>query len=97
MTIVNNLKGYRYVYSSAAKKDLRYINKKDVLKIDRKLQDLVSGSLDLDIKKLSGSGVVRYRLRVGCYRIVYEIYEDKIVVIVVGVQHRKEIYRIQKR
>ena len=43
MTIVNNLKGYRYVYSNSVKKDFRSIGKKDVLKIDSKLQDLVAG------------------------------------------------------
>lgn len=42
--------------------------------------------------KLSGSGN-RYRLRVGDYRILYEPYDDRLVVLVVGVGHRREVYR----
>jgi mRNA interferase RelE/StbE len=34
-----------------------------------------------------------YRYRVGDYRIVYEIHDDKVVVLVVAVKHRKDIYR----
>jgi mRNA interferase RelE/StbE len=34
-----------------------------------------------------------YRIPVGTYRIVYEVHATEIVVYVVGVAHRKEIYR----
>ncbi len=34
-----------------------------------------------------------YRLRVGTYRVVYAIEEDKLVVLVVKVGHRREVYR----
>jgi len=34
-----------------------------------------------------------YRIRVGDYRIVYEVHATEIVVYVVGVSHRREIYR----
>lgn len=34
-----------------------------------------------------------YRSRVGIYRIVYKIYEEKVLVVVVDVDHRKDIYR----
>lgn len=35
----------------------------------------------------------RYRIRQGRYRILYEIYDDELVVIVVRVAHRKDVYR----
>ena len=35
----------------------------------------------------------RWRIRVGDYRIIYEIYEQELVVLVVRVGHRKEVYR----
>ena len=34
-----------------------------------------------------------YRTRVGKYRIVYEIYDSKVIVVVVNIDHRKDIYR----
>ena len=42
-------------------------------------------------KKLKGEEA--YRIRVGDYRIIYEIDNDKIIVTVVSVGHRKEIYK----
>jgi mRNA interferase RelE/StbE len=44
------------------------------------------------IDKMSG-GEHLYRIRVGDYRIVYEIQDDVLLVLVVGIGHRREIYR----
>ena len=35
----------------------------------------------------------RYRLRVGDYRVIYEVVDGQLVILVVGVGHRREIYR----
>jgi hypothetical protein len=35
----------------------------------------------------------RYRLRVGDYRVIYEVVNGQLVILVVGVGHRREIYR----
>jgi mRNA interferase RelE/StbE len=35
----------------------------------------------------------RYRLRVGDYRVIYEVRDMQLVILVVGVGHRREIYR----
>lgn len=42
-------------------------------------------------KLAGGSG--EWRIRVGDYRIVYEIYDGRLVVLVVRVAHRREVYR----
>jgi len=47
---------------------------------------------DADVKKLAGYED-RYRLRVGNYRVIYEVMEGRLVVLVVGVGHRREIHR----
>lgn len=44
-------------------------------------------------KPLVGNLSPYYRLRVADYRIVYEINEDEVVVIVVKIQHRKDVYK----
>jgi mRNA interferase RelE/StbE len=42
-------------------------------------------------KKLKGEDA--YRIRVGDYRIIYEINDDRIIVTVVSIGHRKDIYK----
>jgi mRNA-degrading endonuclease RelE of RelBE toxin-antitoxin system len=45
----------------------------------------------LDVKKLKGRPA--WRVRVGDYRILYEIHDRELVVIVVTIGHRREVYR----
>jgi len=47
---------------------------------------------DANLKKLAGYQD-RYRLRVGDYRVIYDIIDAELVILVVGVGHRREIYR----
>ena len=42
-------------------------------------------------KKLSGRPA--WRIRIGNYRVIYEIHEDKLVIIILKIGHRKEVYR----
>jgi len=35
----------------------------------------------------------RYRLRVGDYRVIYEIVDEQLIILIVGVGHRREAYR----
>jgi mRNA interferase RelE/StbE len=47
---------------------------------------------DANVKKLAGYED-RYRLRVGDYRVIYVVTDAELVILVVGVGHRREIYR----
>lgn len=47
---------------------------------------------DANVRKLAGYQD-RYRLRVGDYRVIYDVIDAEIVILVVGVGHRREIYR----
>ena len=47
---------------------------------------------DTNVKKLTGYED-RYRLRVGNYRVIYDVTDKQLVILVVGVGHRREIYR----
>jgi mRNA interferase RelE/StbE len=43
------------------------------------------------VKKLSGRN--GWRIRIGDYRVLYEIHDDRLVILVVDIGHRGEIYR----
>ena len=42
---------------------------------------------------MAGQPVGTYRVRSGDYRIVYEIQDDRLVVLVIRIGHRREVYR----
>lgn len=47
----------------------------------------------MDLRSLQEKEEVRYRIRVGDYRIVYRVLNDVLTVLVVAVGHRREVYR----
>ena len=55
------------------------------------ISDLSSNPRPKGCKKLKNR--VAYRIRVGDYRIIYEIYDDKLLIDVIHLGHRKEVYR----
>ena len=54
---------------------------------------MVNGNDNLAVKKLSGFSESRFRLRIGDFRVIYEVRENEVIVYVIEVGHRKEIYR----
>ena len=53
---------------------------------------LASNPRESDTRKISNSDIL-YRLRVGDYRVVYEIHDKRVLIYVVKVGHRRNIYR----
>ncbi len=85
---------YAFRWRERAVRRLRAIPEPAALTILRALTSLGDDPrrLDASIKKLAGYDD-RYRLRVGDYRVIYEIMDGQLVILVVGVGHRREIYR----
>ena len=81
---------YNVLYTEAFYQSLKPIPKKDVARILRKTRALADEPRPVGSQKLSGQE--RYRLRQGDYRIIYTIEDDRLVVIVVRVGHRREVY-----
>jgi mRNA interferase RelE/StbE len=73
-------------------KDLRGLPKADVRRILARMEALRDGPRAPGCEKLAGNSEL-YRARQGVYRIVYSIYDDHLVVEVVKVGHRGEVYR----
>jgi mRNA interferase RelE/StbE len=82
---------YRLAFKRSVAKDLRAIPKPDVKRILQRVEALRDDPRGLGWFKLSNQE--RYRVRQGVYRIIYEIKDLELVVIVVKVAHRAEVYR----
>lgn len=72
-------------------RDLAPIPRSDVRRIIAAIQALAENPRPAQSRPLSGSE--KYRLRCGHYRVLYEIHDDILVVCVVKVGHRKDVYR----
>ena len=75
----------------SADKALRKINSQDRVAIARDINSLRENPRPHGCKKLRGSEF--YRIRIGDYRVIYQIFNDKLLVVVVRIGHRREIYR----
>lgn len=82
---------YRLLFRKSIAKDLRGVPKKDVARILKRFNALSDEPRSLGSEKLSGQE--RYRVCQGAYRIVYEIRDDVLEVLVVRVGHRRDVYR----
>ena len=82
---------YRFLFRKSVAKDLRAIPKKDVTRILKRFNALADEPRGPGSEKLSGQE--RYRVCQGPYRIIYEIRDDVLEVVVVRVGHRRDVYR----
>lgn len=85
---------YTFRFTAAAHRQLRAIDKPAAMRILAALTALGDDPFrqDADIKKLTGpSGL--YRLRVGSYRIAYQVLDGELVVLVVKVGDRRDVCR----
>ena len=82
---------YRVEIKRKAVKELKKLPRKDIKTIIKKIGLLSADPRPLESKKLSDDE--KYRLRCGNYRILYYIENDVLIVYVVKIAHRKDIYR----
>ena len=82
---------YNIVVKRSVAKDLKAIPKKDVKRIISAIRGLASEPRPPGAKQLSGQD--RYRIRQGNYRILYTIEDEKLIVCVVRVGNRRDVYR----
>lgn len=79
------------MFKKSVAKDLRQLPKADVKRVLQRIRSLAVEPRPLGCEKLSGEE--RYRVRQGAYRIVYQIDDHVLVVLVVKVGHRRDVYR----
>lgn len=83
---------YELQIRDSVAKDLHGIPKPDVRRILARIETLRENPRPPGSEKLSGQE--RYRIRQGDYRIVYSVDDGRVVVEIVKVGHRREVYRL---
>ncbi len=82
---------YRIEVSRRAAKAVTSLDKPLRRKILAAIEGLAGNPRPAGCKKLPGQEA--WRIRVGDYRIIYEIHDQVLLVVVVDLGHRREIYR----
>jgi mRNA interferase RelE/StbE len=83
---------YELRIKASVAKDLRGVPKVDVRRILARIEALRDDPRAPGCEKLAGGGEL-YRVRQGAWRIVYAIHDEHVVVEVVRVGHRGDVYR----
>ena len=82
---------YSVFIEKSAKKELTKIGLPDRDRIITAIRKLSENPRPLKVKKLTGREA--WRIRIGNYRVIYEIKDDQLIVLVITIGHRREIYR----
>ena len=83
---------YRIEFKRSAAKVLKKLPKPDRRRIRDKIDSFTENLPDPATTKMKGDNPF-HRVRVGDYRIIYEIHEDTFLILVLKIGHRKEVYR----
>lgn len=84
------MESYSLLIRRSAKKEIEALPQKDRRRIVEKIQALAHNPRPPGCEKLSGAD--KYRIRQGDYRILYEIVDRDLIITVVKVGHRREVY-----
>jgi mRNA interferase RelE/StbE len=87
---------YRVELTTKARRELAALPRDAQERIDARILALSEEPRPSGSKKLEGIDDL-YRIRVGDYRIVYRVDDKVVVVLVVRIGHRREVYRQQGR
>ena len=83
---------YEIEISRSAERQLRRLPRTDQVRIARTMQALANNPFPRGSRKLSGYDDV-FRVRTGRYRILYSVADRTLVIVVLKVGHRRDVYR----
>ena len=78
-------------FKASVKKDLRSIPASEVTRILHVIERLATNPYPDGARKLAGRDA--WRLRLGHYRIIYQIERQRITIVIIKIGHRKQAYR----
>lgn len=82
---------YRVILPKSVQKELDRLSDVMANRILARLTELETNPRPPDVKKLKGRNA--WRIRVGDFRVIYEIHDREQRVLVITVGHRREVYR----
>jgi mRNA interferase RelE/StbE len=83
---------YSIEFRPAVLKSLKRFPKKGLVRIKKKIEQLGSNLPNPKETKMKGNNPF-HRVRTGDYRIIYEIHDDRVVILIVKIGHRKDVYK----
>jgi mRNA interferase RelE/StbE len=83
---------YRIEIKSSAAKELEKLPRKMIPKVVTAINGLAENLRPQGVKKLVGFEHT-YRIRVGDYRVLYDIFEKKLIIEIIRIRHRKDVYK----
>lgn len=83
---------YTILFKPSAKKALEQLERTTRKKIASRIDGLAENPFPVGVRKISGEETA-YRIRVGDYRIIYDVLHKNLVVLILRIGHRREIYR----
>jgi mRNA interferase RelE/StbE len=86
------VKTYRLLLTSAADKEIESLPEKVVERLLPAIRELANEPRPRGCKKLAGTKDT-FRIRVGDYRVIYEVHDKEVIVLVIRVTHRKDAYQ----
>jgi len=86
------MKSFDIQWKASAKKELRKIDKTEIPKILKEIELLENDPYPTNHKKILGTEHI-FRIKIGNYRVVYSVENQKLIIEIIRVRHRKEAYR----
>ena len=83
---------YQIEAKPSAARELEKLPRQIIPRIVEAIKELAEDPYPQGVKKLIGFDHT-YRIRVGDYRILYNIYQDKLIIEIIRIRHRKDAYR----
>jgi len=83
---------YSVEFRPTVLKSLKLLPKKDLRRIKKRVDDLAENLPDPATTKMKGNNSF-HKIRSGDYRIIYEIHDDRLVILIVKIGHRKDVYK----
>ncbi len=83
---------FRIVYAKSVSKDLKKIPPVSLPKIKQGIESLTNFPNTPQIKHLKNHPVADYRLRIGNYRILFDVDWERMDIYILKIGHRKDVY-----
>ncbi|MFC2171808.1 type II toxin-antitoxin system RelE/ParE family toxin [Acidobacteriota bacterium] len=83
---------YQIVLRPAAKRNLKRLPKEVQIRVSKRISQLRSDPRPPGAEKLEGAEQT-YRIRIGDYRVLYEIHKKKVLIVIIRIRHRGDVYK----